>query len=209
MNNPRGAYATNLLHIQPRFGFAYAFSNRTSLRAGFGEMYINNLSNDSSNGFSASSTYNASSNSGTPNGNFEPLGNFADPYPTSAGGTVTPTGAKLGLATTPGSSVNFTNPHYQVPSVWEYSVSLQQLLAKHDVLDISYSGSREYNAEGNINLNPKSAAYTAQCDYDRTGNPLSHNLCDGTGAGQNQVPNPFQGVSFFTGAYSIKLDNRP
>src|ERR1035437_3840267 len=182
--NSRGAYATNLLHIQPRFGAAYAFSRRTSLRAGFGEMYINNLSNDSSNGFSASSTYNTSSNNGTPNGNFEPLGNLGDPYPTSAGGTVQPTGASLGLATTPGSTINFTNPQYQVPSIWEYSVSLEQLLTKHDVLDISYSGAREYNAEGNININPKSAAYTAPCDFDRTGNPLSHNLCDGTGAGQ-------------------------
>lgn len=204
-NNPRGAYATNLLHIQPRFGAAYAFSNRTSLRAGFGEMYINNNSNDSSNGFSASSTYTASANNG-PNGNFQPLGNFADPYPATAGnpaGTVQPLGASLGLATTPGSTINFTNPSYQVPSVWEYSVSLEQLLTNRDVLDISYSGSRLYNGEGNLNINPQSAAYTAPCDFDRTGNPLSHNICDSTGTGANQgfTANPFQNATLFSGSY--------
>ena len=37
---PRGAYATNLLNIQPRVGAAYAFTSKTSLRAGFGEMFI-------------------------------------------------------------------------------------------------------------------------------------------------------------------------
>ncbi len=199
---PRGAYATNLLHIQPRFGAAYAFSSRTSLRAGFGQMYINNNSNDSSNGFSVTNTYTASAPAG-PNGNAQPLGNLGDPYP---GGTVHPTGSSLGLATTPGSSVNFTNPNYQVPNIWEDSVSLEQLLTNHDVLDISYSASRLYNGEGNININPKSAAYTAQCDYDRTGNPLSHNLCDGNGAGQNLTANPFQGnaVSFVTSSYNTQ-----
>ena len=202
-SNPRGAYATNLLHIQPRFGLAYAFSERTSLRLGFGEMFINNSSNDSSNGFSATTTYNASTNT-APNGNFQPLGNLADPYPatpTNPSGTVQPLGASLGLATTPGSTVNFTNPNYQVPSVWEYSVSVQQLLSKRDVLDISYSASRLYNGEGNLNINPQSAAYTAQCDFDRTGNPLSHNLCDGNGANQGQTANPFQNNPFFSGSY--------
>jgi hypothetical protein len=204
---PRGAYATNLLNIQPRFGAAYAFSSRTSLRAGFGEMFITDVSNDSSNGFSASSTYVSSSNNGTPNGNFEPLGNLGDPYAFSATsanptGTVQPLGSSLGLATTPGSSVNFTNPNYKIPALWEYSVSLEQLLSREDVLDISYSGSREYNGSGSININPPSAAYNAQCDYDRNGDPTSHNLCDGTGAGQGQVANPFLGNTFFSGSYS-------
>jgi hypothetical protein len=51
--NPRGAYATNWDNIQPRFGAAYAFSTKTSLRAGFGEMFINDQSDDSSNGYSS------------------------------------------------------------------------------------------------------------------------------------------------------------
>jgi hypothetical protein len=201
---PRGAYSTNLLNIQPRFGAAYAFSPRTSLRAGFGEMYITDVSNDSSNGFSASTSYVASSNAGTPNGNFEPLGNLADPYPATSSnsfGTVQPLGSSLGLATTPGSTVNFTNPNYKIPSIWEYSVSLEQLLSKRDVLDISYSGSREYNGAGNININPVSAAYTAPCDFDRTGNPLSYNICDGQTLAQGLAPNPFQNNPYFSGSY--------
>jgi len=62
--NPRGAYATNLLNIQPRFGAAYAFSDRTSLRAGFGEMFIQDEANDHSNGFSAQTNLNTSTDNG-------------------------------------------------------------------------------------------------------------------------------------------------
>ena len=123
---PRGAYATNLSNIQPRFGAAYAFSNRTSLRAGFGEMFINDEGNDSSNGFSSSATGYTNTVLDPLTDNTTPYGHLGDPF----NSYVQPTGSSLGLATTPGASVNFKNPQYRVPSIWEYSVSLQQLLTK-------------------------------------------------------------------------------
>ncbi len=184
---PRGAYATNLLNIQPRFGAAYAFSDRTSLRAGFGEMFINDESNDSSNGFSSSATgYTA-----TLADNVTPYGHLSDPFPAY----VRPTGSSLGLATTPGSTVNFTNPHFQVPSLWEYSVSLEQLLTKRDVLDVSFSGSRDYNVEGSDDINHVSSAFYAQCNVEQGGN---RQLCDGSGA-PAQVASPFYKVPGFAG----------
>jgi len=193
--NPRGAYATNLLNIQPRFGAAYAFSDRTSLRAGFGEMFIQDEANDHSNGFSAQTNLNTSTDNGITsalNNPANPGRTLADPY----SATTKPTGSSLGLATTPGSSVNFTNPNFQVPSIWQYSVSVEQLLTKNDTLDISYSGNKVYNLEGSDNINHVSAAYYAQCDVERGGN---RQLCDGSGA-PAQVTNPFYQVPGFAGS---------
>jgi hypothetical protein len=184
---PRGSYSTNLLNIQPRFGAAYAFSSRTSLRAGFGEMFINDESNDSSNGFSSSATGYTS----TLADNVTPYGHLSDPFSSY----VKPTGSSLGLATTVGSSVNFTNPNFQVPSLWEYSVSLQQLLTRNDVVDISYSGTRAYNVEGSYNINAVSAAWQEQCNVLAGGN---RQLCDGSGA-PAQVASPFYQVPGFAG----------
>lgn len=195
--NPRGSYATSLLNIQPRFGAAYAFSTRTSLRLGFGEMFINNEGNDSSNGFSSSATGYTNTvtdaASGVVTDNNYPYGHLSDPFP----GYVQPTGSSLGLATTPGSSVNFENPNYKIPSLWEYSVSLQQLLTRRDVLDISYSGTRAYNLTDSIDLNHVSAAWNAMCDIERGGN---RQLCDSTAIGPAQVVNPFKGVAAFSGS---------
>ena len=192
---PRGAYATNLLNIQPRFGAAYAFRTTTSLRAGFGEMFIQDEANDHRNGFGAVTNFNNSTDSGvTPalNNPANPGRTLADPYAT----TLRQTGSSLGLATTPGSSINFTNPHFQVPSLWQYSVSVEQQLTSRDVLDISYSGLKGYNLEGSDNINHISAAAQAQCDVERGGN---RQLCDSNNA-PAQVPNPFYQVPGFAGS---------
>ena len=192
---PRGAYATNLLNIQPRFGAAYAFTNRTSLRAGFGEMFIQDEANDHRNGFGAQTTFNDSTDNGiTPalNNPANPGRTLADPYAT----TLKQTGSSLGLATTPGSSINFTNPNFQVPSLWQYSVSVEQQLTSRDVLDISYSGLKGYNLEGSDNINHPSAASYAQCDVEQGGN---RQLCDGNSA-PAVVPSPFYHVPGFAGS---------
>ena len=198
--SPRGSYATGLLNLQPRVGAAYAFSPRTSLRLGFGEMFINNEGNDSSNGFSSSATGYTNnvldSASGVTTDNTFPYGNLSDPFPSY----VKPTGASLGLATTPGSSVNFENPNYKVPNLWEYSVSVQQQLSRRDILDVSYSGTRAYNLTDSIDYNHVSAAWNAMCDIERGGN---RQLCDSTAVTTNgtaQVKNPFQGIATFSGS---------
>lgn len=209
---PRGAYTTNLLNIQPRFGAAYAFTSRTSLRAGFGEMFIQDEANDHQNGFQQVTNFNNSNTNGaTPSlnnpcvpgkpgcGSIAPGNTLADPYPL----ILQPTGASLGLATTPGSSINFTNPHFQVPSIWQYSVSVEQLLTKRDVLDISYSGLRGYNLEGSDDLNHPSAAAYAACDVERVGytpgQPYPQSLCNGN-SGPAVAVNPFYQVPGFAGS---------
>ncbi|HEV2646831.1 MAG TPA: TonB-dependent receptor [Acidobacteriaceae bacterium] len=191
-NNPRSAYDINLVNIQPRFGMAYAFSSRTSLRAGFGEMFINNEANDSQNGFQATTNYTSSLDN-----NVTPYGHLSDPFPatpSNPGGTLRPTNATLGLATTPGGSVNFTDPHYRIPSLWEYSVSLSQLVTRRDSLEIAYSGTRAYNLGASVDLNHISPAWNAQCDVERGGN---RHICDDNATGQ--VNNPFYQDPDFVG----------
>ncbi|HEV2644842.1 MAG TPA: TonB-dependent receptor [Acidobacteriaceae bacterium] len=194
--NPRGAYATNLLNLQPRFGAAYAFSSRTSLRLGFGEMFINNESNDSTNGFSSSATgYTNSvfdSVTGIQTYNTYPYGHANDPFPAY----VQPTGSSLGYLTTPGASINFSDPNYKVPSIWQYSASLEQLLTRRDTLEIAFSGSRGYNVTDSLQINNVSAAWNARCDIERGGD---RQLCDSSAQGPANAPNPFKGVPAFLG----------
>ena len=187
---PTGAYSMNLLNIQPRFGAAYAFTSRTSLRAGFGEFFVNDESTNASTGFSSSTGYTNSIDGGV-----TPYGHLSDPFP----GFVSPTGSSQGLATGVGGSLSFINPTLQIPSVWVSSVSVEQQLTRRDVLDISYSSSRAYNLPGSDDINHVSEAYYAQCDVERgapNGNRTKY--CDGAVA-PAKLPSPFYNVAAFSG----------
>ncbi len=186
----RGAYSMNLLNIQPRFGAAYAFTPRTSLRAGFGEFFVSDETVNSNNGFSSSTSYNNSLNNG-----ITPYGNLSNPFPTY----IQQSGSALGLATSVGNAISFTNPNLQIPSIWSSSVSVEQLLSRRDTLDVSYSSTRGYNLPGSDDLNHVSAAYNLQCDADRgapSGNRVKY--CDGSAA-PAKVASPFSGITAFSG----------
>ena len=229
---PRGAYATNWDNIQPRFGAAYAFSYKTSLRAGFGEMFINDQNNDSSNGFSSSATgYTANltdAQSGVVTDNTYPAGHLSDPFQANSvgNGYVQPTGASLGLATTPGASVNFKNPQFRIPNIWQYSVSLQQVLSRRDFLEIAYSGMKSYNLADSIDHNHVAASWNARCDIERINYPGIRQNCDSSTLAQcpvatvaglgpppvcspAQIVNPFLGVAAFQGTGYYTSGNEP
>ncbi|HZL27782.1 MAG TPA: TonB-dependent receptor [Acidobacteriaceae bacterium] len=186
----RGAYATNLANIAPRFGAAYAFSDRTSLRFGFGEFFVNDETVNGSGGFSSTTSYTNSLDSG-----LTPYGHLSDPFPAF----VQAAGSSQGLATGVGGGISFVNPNYQIPSVWQYSASVEQLLSKRDTLDISLTSTRAHGLPGSDDLNHISAAYQAQCDPAR-GAPSGARLtyCDGTGA-PAKVASPFYQVAGFSG----------
>jgi hypothetical protein len=186
-------------------------------------MFINNEGNDSSNGFSSSATGYVKSEtdivSGVNTNNTYPYGHLSDPFPAY----VQPTGTSLGLATTPGSSVNFENPHYKIPSTWEYSVSVERLIARRDSLEISYSGTKSYNLVDSIDYNHVSAAWNARCDIERVPYPNVRQNCDASNTSPcpvtqavgygpppcspSQVINPFLSNPSFlgTGYYSGNL----
>jgi hypothetical protein len=186
---PRGAYFTNMLQIQPRIGFAYALTNRLSLHGGVGENYLSDQTTNGNDGFSSYTNIISTTDNG-----LQPLfltngGSFADPLTN----VVKPTGSSLGYLQDVGRSVSFSNPHYHIPSLWNYSLELQAQVTKRDVVTAAYVGNREPNGTVGNDLDLYSPQWNAQCDIERGGN---HNLCDGAAG---QIANPFLGLDAFNG----------
>jgi len=186
----RGAYKMNMLDIQPRLGFAYAISDKMTVRGGIGENYMADQSTNGSDGFSSSTSYTNS------------LDNGLTPYTATTGKGLSnpipvvpqPSGAYLGYLQDLGKSFSFFNPNYHIPSLWSWSLAYQVAVTKHDVVSVSYVGNRTPNLPENNNINLISPLWNAQCDVERGGN---RQLCDGTAG---QVANPFVGIAAFGGS---------
>jgi len=200
--NPRGAINLATLGFQPRFGFSYALNSKTVVRGGFEEMLTGplltyaSLIQDGLTGFSADTPYIPTLNNfQTPN----PQANVGNPFP----GGVTPiSGSSLGLLTALGQNGSFYDPNLKSANYWGYSFGLQHQLSSHDILEISYVGSRTYNlaspgVPGNpgsfaTNINQVSPAWQKQCDLGFGGNPA---ICN-----NDLVPSPFYNIPAFNGA---------
>ena len=190
----RGAYRMNKMDIQPRIGFAYALSDKMSLRGGVGESYISDQANNGSDGFSSSASYTNSLDNGvTPYTATTGLG-LSNPIPV----VPLPSGASLGYSQDLGKSFSFLNPNYQIPALWSWSLTYEMAPTKHDVFSVSYVGNRVPNNPESTNINQISPQWNAQCDIERGGD---RQLCDSS---TGQITNPFQGIAGFagTGYYS-------
>jgi len=190
--DPRSAFKLGKLGFQPRFGFSYAVNSKTVLRGGFEEMltgfllsYVGPVT-DGLTGFSAFTNYFATlDNFQTPN----PNANVGNPF---AQGLTPITGANGGPLTALGQGGSFYDPHYKQPNYWGYSLGVQRQLSSHDVLEVSYVGSRTYNLFTTTNLNQISPAWSKQCDLGFGGVP---DICN-----NDLVPSPFLGISAFNNA---------
>lgn len=184
----------NKLGIQPRLGFAYALSEKMSLRGGIGLSYISDQSSNGSDGFSSSASYTNS------------LDNGVTPYTATTGLGLSnpisvvplPSGASLGYLQDLGKSFSFLNPSYQISALWSWSLTYEIAPTKRDVFSVSYVGNRVPNNPESSNINQISPQWNAQCDIERGGD---RQLCD---SNTGQIPNPFVGISGFagTGYYS-------
>ncbi len=197
--NPRGPYATTKLNIQLRVGIAYALNDKTVLRAGFGESKRSPQNSPNSAGYSSSTTY-VASDPDYPDGVRPNLSNqINNPYAS----IVQPAGNSQGMETQLGQGPWFMNPHYKIPSFWNYSAGFERQLSSHDVINISYVGTRLYNGDSSDNINRESAsAIEAQnCNPDKGGTWENCN--------NYNVSNPFQGISAFEGSsyYSASTIN--
>ena len=200
---PRGAFTPSHLNFQPRAGFAWAFRDRFVLRGGFGETILTDENNNGLSGFSTSTAYNNSNDGGITPYTVCPQGTSTPGYPNCTGGpgfaypiakVAQPTGSSLGLEQNLGSTVSFYNLNYHTPQFWNYSLSLDARLSKHDFVTFAYVGSRIPNNPVSNDLNHVAPWWTAQCDVERGG---SHALCDGASA---QLVNPFKGLAPFVGS---------
>jgi hypothetical protein len=185
--NPRGAYALDKTNIQPRVGFAFAVDPKTVLRGGFGESMRTPQNNRPSFGYSANTNYQANDPT-HPGSTYPNLANQIDnPYST----VIQPTSSSLGMLEELGQGPWTVNPHYKVPSFWNYSMGGEHQFSKNDVLSIAYVGSQLFNGDSHNNLNRQSTAAMAPCNPQLGGNP---DICN-----NDNVPNPFLGVNGFQG----------
>ncbi len=185
----RGAYRMNKLDVQPRVGFAYALSNKMSVRGGIGLSYISDQSSNGSDGFSSSATYTNS------------LDNGVTPYTSTTGQGLSnpipvvpqPSGSSLGYLQDLGKSFSFFNPNYHIPGLWSWSLTYEIAPTRHDVFSVSYVGNRVPNNPTSSNINLISPQWNAQCDVERGGD---RQLCD---SATGQIANPFLGIAAFAG----------
>src|SRR5262249_25393848 len=85
----------------------------------------------------------------------------------------------------------YSNPNFTVPYVQNFSVGLQRQLPWRSVIEISYVGSRTYQAQSRFGgINEVSQAFRDKCDPTKGGDPT---FCN------ELLPNPFRGVAGFEG----------
>lgn len=183
-------YVSNLQYkyIQPRVGFAYAFSPNTVLRGGAGRFTQANFVANHGNqlGYSATTPFTA-----TNDNYYTTAATLDSPYPN---GLVTPTGNSLGALTSVGSVSSFYNPDTKRQYTDDVSLRLQQQV--HDFL-FEIGGVFE-RTEGlvvgyqidNPSLAAWYAAYTPT--FGSNGEPVM------TLAGNVAVTNPFKGAPYIT-----------
>ena len=185
----RGAYMMNKLDVQPRLGFAYAISDKMSIRGGIGENYVSDQSSNGSDGFSSSASYTNS------------LDNGVTPYTATTGQGLSnpipvvpqPSGSSLGYLQDLGKSFSFVNPNYHIPALWSWSATYEVALTRRDIVSVGYIGNRAPNNPESANINLISPQWNAQCDVERGGN---RQLCD---SATGQIANPFLGIAGFAG----------
>lgn len=146
----RTPYPKNYSNWQPRFGGAYQLNNRLVLRGGFGIVYLNTLETPISTGYSASTSYVATTD------NIHPANYLNNPFPS---GVVAPTGSSLGLATALGQSVSFNDPSHVQPRDTEWSVSTEYQFPWNVLLSVAYVGQKETREEVNKSINGLPISY--------------------------------------------------
>jgi hypothetical protein len=187
--HPRTLYNWDLLAIQPRVGFAFALTPKTVIKGGIGTTYQANTGQGYSQGFSQSTNYDASDDSGiTPNVN------LSDPFPTVA----QPKGSSLGLMNDLGAAFSVSNRTFRLPGVLNYSLVIERQFGAHTTVDLSYVGSRGFDQDSSDNINNISAAFKASCDLEQGATVARYKECITTADNGAHVVNPFKGVDGFS-----------
>jgi Carboxypeptidase regulatory-like domain/TonB dependent receptor len=173
-------YERDLNNFGPRIGVAYQINEKTVFRGGYGLSYLPMFERSTSNGFSISSGYIASIQTGIP------ANTLSNPYPA---GLITPTGSSKGLLSLIGQGFGFSNRDVVVPYVHQFSAGFQREIPWGMVLDLSYIGSRTRKMSIGRAINEVSAADLARgAAYldERLPNPFS-GLVPGTGLNAEEV----------------------
>ncbi|PYV12178.1 MAG: TonB-dependent receptor, partial [Acidobacteria bacterium] len=198
--NPRTPWDWDKNNIQPRAGFAYSLGEKTVLRGGFGQYYMNPTGTGFQTGFSVSTPYVSS-----PDGGRTPFYNLANPFPQ---GVTQPPGSSQGLQTFLGRGPSYSSIGYSVPYIWQFSFGIQRQLPWETKLEASYVASRGRQLQTSwTGVNEPPDSFRKLCDVSRGGNA---SYCN------DLLPNPFfnipgfEGTSRFTNSTISRSElNRP
>jgi Carboxypeptidase regulatory-like domain len=128
------AYNTDWGNLAPRFGFAYALNDKTVIRGGWGWVYAYGIEAGTTDGFSITTPYIASLNSGVTPSDYFATG---APFPS---GAQQPVGASQGLLTGVGDVQAIDWPQRKIPRSQIMSLGIQRELPGHMTLDVGYDG---------------------------------------------------------------------
>ena len=181
--NPSYPYQYDKNNFQPRIGAAYRLNDKTVIRGGFGQYYLNPTGTSTNNGFSISTPFVASLD-----GNQTSLFNLGNPFPT---GVIQPPGSSRGLETFLGNGFGYSSLNFVTPYVRNFSLGLQRQLGWNTVVEMSYVGSRTYKEQNSYGgINEPTLDFRNKCDITKGG---TRAFCD------ERLPNPFFGVRGFEG----------
>jgi hypothetical protein len=184
---------------QPRAGFAYELFKSTVIRGGVGRFVQGTSVKGGQNGFSRTTPIISSTDSGR-----TPFDTLDNPF---TNGILEPTGSSLGPLTNLGQGVSWVNQDPLRPYSWQYSFQIQHALRSW-LFEVGYSHQNTYHIQSSpgdleqndIGLN-NWLTFRAPI-FDPNGQPqggpgginigpyhLGNNFLD------DQIPNPFQGLS--------------
>lgn len=149
----RQYYKPQYNEFQPRFGVSYQLNPQMVFHGGTGLIYINAIEAANGQGYSASTSYTATTD------NVHPFTSLATPFP---GGVTQPTGSSLGLATQVGQAVSYITPNHKNPEILLWTVSMQTQLPANMVLQTAYAGNKTWDWGINNNINALPAQYYNQ-----------------------------------------------
>jgi hypothetical protein len=189
---PRTLFNEDFTSIQPRVGFAYSLNNKTVIRGGIGDTFIQFAGQGNNVGFSQSTNY-----QGTTDGGLLPNGaTISNPFPVFA----QPVGAGLGLESQLGDNLNVSNRNFKTPGVANYSLGAERQLNAHTSVDLSYVGSTGFRQDTGDNINHISTAFAANCNLEMGASITTYNNCNSAGNNPEWVANPYIGNDAFSTA---------
>lgn len=164
-------YSINNGFLSPRFGFSFALTDKTVVRGGFGIFVMPpGLSNlaatgtysssalSNSEGFSASTTYLATTN------NYQTAANtLSNPFPS---GFAQPVGSSQGANTFLGQAISFLAPKQHDVYSERWNLDLQRSISSNDMIEVLYVGNHGVHLPiASQNLNALPLAYLSTNPY--------------------------------------------
>ena len=187
----RSPFDADYNNFGPRLGLAYAFDDKTSIRAGAGKFFLLSratVSGHTGAAFNTDAAVPWSLDSGATRN-----ATLSDPYPQ---GILTPPGSSLGDMTLIGLGVGTITRQTQNPEMYSWNLSVQRDIGWSSIVEVNYTGSRGVHLYSPYtSLSPLDPVYW-----------LGPNALYTRAQLQAPVPNPFYGV--ITDPKAVNLNGR-